>query len=104
MAEYKSAEQYVVARCEELEFKLEATEAKYEKELLELAKHYDQVKAELSEAYDLLGMLRDHIHIRNSCLGRAIHVETIYETEYPDIIGALADYYDLEPGEDDEDA
>lgn len=104
MAEFKTAEQYVVARCEELERKLEETEAKYKKELLELAKHSDQVKAELCEAYDLLGMLRDHIVIRNSCYGRAIHVETIYETEHWETVEAFADYFDLKLEEDEEDA
>lgn len=104
MAEFKTAEQYVVARCENLEFQLEQAEAKYKKELYELGKMYDQVKAELCEAYDLLGMLRDHIVLRNSCYGRAIHVETIYETEHWETIEALADYFDLRIEEDEEDA
>lgn len=104
MADYKTAEQYVVARCEDLELQLEATKAKYKKELCELGKMYDQVKAELCEAYDLLGMLRDHIVLRNSCYGRAIHVETIYETEHWETIEALADYFDLRIEEDEENA
>ena len=97
MADFKTAEQYVVARCEELERKLEETEAKYKKEILELAKNYDKVKAELCDAYDLLNMFRDNIHIRPTCYGRAIFVDTVYETDNCETIEALAEYFDLIP-------
>jgi hypothetical protein len=102
MAEFKTAEQYVVARCEELERKLEETEAKYKKEILELAKNYDKVKAELCDAYDLLNMFRDNIRVRSTCYGRAICVDNIYETDNFETIEALSEYFDLRVEEDDD--
>lgn len=102
MAEFKTAEQYVVARCEDLERKLEETEAKYEKRLRELGIEYDKTKAELCDAYDLLNMFRDHIHICSTGYGLAIWVDRIYETENWETIEALAEYFDLRPEEDDD--
>ena len=103
MAEFKTAEQFVVARCEELEHKLEEAEAKYKKEILEMAKNYDKVKAELCDAYDLLNMFRDHIRVRSTCYGRAICVDSIYETEHYETIEAISEYFDLRLEEDNED-
>lgn len=103
MAEFKTAEQYVVARCEELERKLEVVEANHEQELRKLCADYDRIKAELCDAYDILNMLRDNIRIRSTCYGRAISVDNIYETDNCETIEALIEYFDLRP-EDIEDA
>jgi hypothetical protein len=100
MAEFKTAEQYVVARCEELERKLEVVEANHEQELRKLCEDYDRIKAELCDAYDLLNMFRDNIRVRSTCYGRAICVDSIYETENYEVIEALMKYFDLRPEED----
>jgi hypothetical protein len=67
-----------------------------------LAKNYDKVKAELCDAYDLLNMFRDHIRVRSTCYGRAICVDSIYETDKFETIEALSEYYDLSIEEDDD--
>ena len=103
MAEFKTAEQYVVARCEDLELKLEDTERKYKKELQEMANNYDRVKAELCDAYDLLGMLRDFIRVRyDNYFGNYISFENIYSRENPEAVARLMEYFDMRPDEEDE--
>ena len=101
MAEFKTAEQYVVARCEELEHKLDGVERKYQKELEEMANQYDRVKAELCDAYDLLNMLRDSISVRyDNYFGNYISFENIYSRENSEAVARLMEYFDMRPEED----
>ena len=97
MAEFKTAEQYVVARCEELERKLDVVEANHEQELRKLCEDYDRIKAELCDAYDLLNMFREFISCRNSSLGLCIDVDHIYADEHPEAAARIAEYFDLIP-------
>lgn len=105
MPEIKTAEQYVVARCEMLEMELDNTKDAHLRELMHIESELAKIKAELCDAYDLLNRFREFMHIRKSpSFGDVIYFDDIYVHEYPDVIKELCEYFDLSTEEDDENA
>ena len=104
MAEYKTAEQYVVDKLETVEKELEDAKVQHSMEVNKLMYRLNSVEAELAEAYDLLNMLRDFIVVRkDSYFGNCIYFDTVYGKEHPEIVARLMEYYDMRPEEDEDD-
>lgn len=104
MAEFKTAEQYVVEKVELLEIQLDAEKKENARKLAELQKEYEKTLAELADAYDLLNMFRDFIEVRkNDYFGNCICVDNIYEKEHPEEVARIMEYFDLRIEEDSSD-
>ena len=104
MAEFKTAEQYVVEKLETLEREREEIELQHNAEIMELKISLEAAKTELEDAYELLNMLRYFVRVRtNDYWGNIVHIEQIYGKEHPEVVARLMEYYDIRP-EDEEDA
>ena len=102
MADYKTAEQYVVERLEILERELEAKDEKYKTSLGHLEKSLAAVHIDLKDVCRILDMLRDYISIYDSEIGRYITIDSIGRHESPELFNALVEYFDLEVGDQNE--
>ena len=101
MAEFKTAEQYVVLKVEELEAELKATKIAHKLELANVNKELANAYQDLEEARELLDMFRDFIGVRKSdYFGNTIWVDNIYEKDYPEAVADLMEYFDIRPQED----
>lgn len=101
MAEFKTAEQYVVEKVESLEAELKAVEIEHKLELAKVNKELANAYQDLEEARELLDMFRDFIEVRKSdYFGKVICVDNIYEKDYPEAVADLMEYYDIRPQED----
>ena len=104
MAEFKTAEQYVVEKLEMMEREREEIELQHTAEILELKISLDAKREELGGAYELLNMLRDFIEVRyDNYFGNYIRFENIYSKENPEAVARLMEYFDIRPEEDEED-
>ena len=98
MAEFKTAEQYVVEKVESLERELEETKKAHAGAIDSMSKELARTRQELSDAYDLLNMFRDFIQVRqNNYFRNTVSVDNIYEKEHPEIVARIMEYYDLRP-------
>lgn len=103
MADFKTAEQYVVEKVEKLEDELEATKIAHKNEVARHIKEFEELREELHSAYELLDMLREFIDVRkDSYWGSIVSFNHIYGKENPEIVARLKEYYDLRPDEEDE--
>lgn len=101
MAEFKTAEQYVVEKVEMLERELEETKKAHATTLENMRVELSRTRDELSDAYDLLNMFRDFIEVRtNSYFRNTICVDNIYEKEHPELVARIMEYYDIRPDEE----
>ena len=101
MAEFKTAEQYVVDRLETIEREYDNAKIEHSMEIAKYEMAVDALKEELNGAYELLNMFRDFITVRpNNYFRNTICVDNIYEKEYPEIVARIMEYYDLRPEED----
>ena len=101
MAEFKTAEQYVVEKLETLEREREEIELQHTAEILELKTSLEATREELAGAYELLNMLRDFIGVRtDSYWGHIIDLDSIYSKHHPEIVGRIMEYFDLRDEED----
>lgn len=101
MADYKTAEQYVVEKCEELEGKLEAAKIDHKLEMSKVQNELEKTRAELCEAYDLLNIFRDYIYVsKDNYFGNCIRTEVIYGKEHPEEVARIMEYFDAKPEED----
>ena len=101
MAEFKTAEQYVVEKLEILEREKEEIELQHTAEILELKTSLEAKREELEGAYELLNMLREFIEVRyDDYFGNYIRFENIYSRENPEAVARLMEYYDMRPEED----
>lgn len=105
MAEYKTAEQYVVEKCEDLERKLEAAKIEHKFELAKVQKELEKTRAELCEVYDAINPLRDKIEMDSSAtFGPYMRFTSLYKQDNPEEYKALADLFGIiipeEEGED----
>lgn len=104
MAEFKTAEQYVVEKVESLEQEIDNTKIAHAIEVGKLTHRAETAEAKLVEMCSLLNMLRDFIDVRHdSYFGNCIYFETIYGKEHPDIVAGISEYFDIHPEEDEED-
>lgn len=106
MAEFKTAEQYVVEKLETTERELEETKVAHALETGRHIQEFEELREELHSAYELLDMLREFVHVRtDSYWGNIISFEQIYGKEHPGIVARIMEYFDMRPAEeDDEDA
>ena len=104
MAEFKTAEQYVVEKLEATEAELEGIKKDYEAEMARNANLVKALKEELDDAYTLLNIFRDFIEVRKDVYwGNIIKVDNIYGKEHPDEVELLMEYFDMRPEEDEND-
>lgn len=102
MAEFKTAEQYVVARLEDKEAELEAVRRVNTQETAKLMSHIEKAEAELVRIYNILNSIRDSVSVKSSdYYGKYLRVENIYVQDNPDAFGFLAEFFDL-PVEEEE--
>lgn len=101
MAEFKTAEQYVVEKVEMLERELDSAKVEHSMAISQYEMAVDELKKELNSAYELLNMLRDFIEVRtNSYFRNTVCVENIYEKEHPELVARIMEYYDIRPDEE----
>lgn len=101
MADFKTAEQYVVDRLEAVERELEDEKVAHREDVTQLKKAYESALIDLKDAYTLLDMFRDFMSVRHdNYFGNIISFEPIYEKEHPEIVDNLMEYYDMRPKED----
>ena len=101
MAEFKTAEQYVVEKLEIMERERDEIELQHSAEILDLRNSLDAKSDELAEAYALLNIFRDFIEVRKSdYFGNCIEMNTIYGNNHPDFVARIMEYYDLSTEED----
>jgi hypothetical protein len=104
MAEFKTAEQYVVEKLETTERELEETKTAHALEMDRHVHEFEELREELHSAYELLDMLREFVHVRtDSYWGNIISFEQIYGKEHPEIVARIMEYYDIRPKEDEDD-
>jgi len=104
MADFKTAEQYVVDRLESTERELEELKITHATEVGRHVHEFEEMRARLEDAYELLDMLRDFVNVRlDSYFGYCICVDTIYGKENPEAVARLMEYYDMRVQEDDND-
>lgn len=101
MAEYKTAEQYVVDKLETIEMELDNAKVEHSMEVGNLMLRLNSAEAQLADAHQILNMLRDFIGISaHSYWGTVVDFEQIYGTEHPELVDLLMEYYDMRPEED----
>lgn len=100
MAEFKTAEQYVVEKVEMLERELDNAKVEHSLEVGKLMHRVEELETELHGAYDLLNMFRDFIEVRKSdYFGNCICVDNIYTREHPELVARIMEYFDIRPEE-----
>lgn len=101
MAEFKTAEQYVVAKLEMTETELDNLKILYDAENKRHLKEFEELREKLHDAYALLDPLRDFISVRKSdYFGNCIEMDTIYGNTNPETVARIMEYFDLRPEED----
>lgn len=96
MAEFKTAEQYVVDRLVTTERELDNAKIEHSMETGKLMSRVEKLEEELNGAYELLNMLRNFISVRkDSYFGNIISLDNIYEKEHPEIVARVMEYYDM---------
>lgn len=101
MAEFKTAEQYVVAQLERTEMELDNLKIQCDVENKRHLKEFEELREELHDAYALLDLFRDFITVHNDAyFGNIVHFESIYSKEHPETVARIMEYFDIRPEED----
>lgn len=101
MAEYKTAEQYVVERLETLEREVEEKEASFKTSLGLLEKNLATAHKDLKDVCEILDMLRDYVHSHYDVyLGTVISFDNFNMGENPALVSRLTEYFDLRTGDE----
>ena len=101
MAEFKTAEQYVVDRLVTTENELEELKITHDMEVGKLIQCIEETEQRLDDVLTLLNIFRDFISVRHDdYFGNCINVETIYGKSNPDEVELLMEYFDMRPEED----
>ena len=103
MAEFKTAEQYVVEKLETTERELYNLRIAVEVERDAHLKEFGELREELHDAYALLDLFRDFLIVRKSSyFGNCVELSSpIYEKENPNTVARIMEYFDMRPEEDD---
>ena len=106
MAEFKTAEQYVVEKLEMMERELDNAKIEHTYECGKLKNKVAGLEEELRKARDVLNLFRDFIEVRDSAfLGIALDIYgVLHSKSNPEEVAWLMEYFDLRPEEDTEDA
>lgn len=103
MADYKTAEQYVVERLETLERELDAKDESFKTSVGHLEKQLVAAHNDLKEVCKILDLLRDKICLyQDTNLGTIVAFDTVNKGESPTLFNALVEYFDLEVGDQNE--
>ena len=103
MAEFKTAEQYVVNRLETVEKELEDVKVEHSLEMAKMEKMYAEMCNKYHDASIVLGTLRDFLVFRkDSYFGNIVDLDTIYGKEHPDTVEMLMEYFDVHTEDDDD--
>ena len=103
MAEFKTAEQYVVDRLETTERELEDLKIEYGQEMAKAEKAYKSMCEKYHDAVQILNDLRDFLDVRyDSYFGNCVHLEIIHGKEHPELVARLVEYFDMQTEEDNE--
>ena len=104
MAEFKTAEQYVVARLEEKEAELEVVRTLHKQETAKLVSRIEKAEAELNRIYNIINSIRDSVSVKSSdYYGKYLRIECIYAQDNPEMFDFITEYFDLPNEEDEED-
>lgn len=96
MAEFKTAEQYVVAELESTKQELEKLKIEHRMSMEKLQSEYDAAQDELEAVHNTLSGLRDIITVRkDNYFGHILGFSSLYEREYPIEVQRLMSYFDL---------
>ena len=105
MAEFKTAEQYVVAKLEMTEMELDIAQTEHKAEVARLKKDLEEKCAELAGAYELLNMLREFVTVRTDpYFGNIVSFDSIYGRDNAELVARIMEYYDIRPEEENKDA
>ena len=100
MAEFKTAEQYVVEKLEMLERELDNAKIEHSLEFSKMEKMYAEMCNKYHDASRILCALRDFLEFRkDNYFGTIINLD-IYQKEHPEIVEMLMEYFDIRPEED----
>ena len=102
MAEFKTAEQYVVEKLETVEKELDDLRCATANEIERHIKETLAMKEELDGAYKLLNMFREFIRVgKSEYFGPRIVIDgTLYNKENPEEVARIMEYYDFRFEED----
>lgn len=100
MAEFKTAEQYVVDRLETIEREYDNAKIQHAMEVDKLMNRLNSVEVELQETCQFLNMLRDFIRVREVKSGICVDTDYIFRSEHPELVARILEYYDLGHSED----
>ena len=101
MAEFKTAEQYVVEKVETLERELDNVNIEHKAEMAKTLKELAELKVELNGAYELLNMLRDFVNVRSdNYFGNIVSFDNIYGRGNAELVARIMEYYDIRPDEE----
>ena len=100
MAEFKTAEQYVVEKVEMLERELDSAKIEHQQEVRDLTERLIVTQSRLDDALDLLNSLRDFIGVRSDAYFGNIIDMSIYGKEHPEVVARILEYFDMEDEED----
>lgn len=104
MAEFKTAEQYVVAKLEMTEMELDNTKMEHKTEMAKTLRELAELKVELKGAYEILNTFRNFITTRESeYFGTVLDVSgSIYTKDHPEEAARIMEYFDMRPEEKDD--
>lgn len=101
MADFKTAEQYVVEKLETVEKELEDSKVEHSVEVGNLMYRLNIAESELEDVRKLLNMFRDFIRVRHdSYWGYIVDMDMVYEKQHPEMIASLMEYFDIQTKED----
>jgi hypothetical protein len=104
MAEFKTAEQYVVEKLEMVEKELEDLKIKHSVEISHLEVALDAARDARDRSGELLNRLRDFMEVRrDDFFGNCIFMDNIYEKENAELVALIMEYFDMYPSEDEND-
>jgi hypothetical protein len=104
MAEFKTAEQYVVEQLELKEAELAAVRVVHQQEMSKVRAELAEARQEIASISEVLSFLRDHISTRKcDYSGNYLYVENLYENENSRAFEMLVDLLGISlPEEEDE--
>lgn len=102
MAEFKTAEQYVVDRLVTVEKELEDAKIEHSLEMGKMEKMYAEMCNKYHDASHILCTLRDFLVVRKDMyFGNIIDLDSIYGKEHPDTVKMIMEYFDMDTEDED---
>lgn len=103
MAEFKTAEQYVVDRLEMLERELDNAKIEHSMEMAKMMKQYEEMCELYHNADRILCILRDYMTVKtDKYFGYIIYTDSIYDRDNPEVVSTILEYFDMIPEDKDD--